>query len=291
MSLLPQLTFSAPGVPLYGGGGGGGGSNITASTITLSGSTAPITATLPSGSNDGFEVRQGGGGSNVIAVATIDINNPSQAEFGVRSISSTTVIGRFEMDLVPTSGLASLNYQLNNSTLGGLDIQPGSVNLYGQPASSGGAGNAIVLEGAVSSITVKPSGRDLVAKQNPNGVNIYLAPGGSSNLLQFSTIAGHIYQVGVPFFATAVEPVGAPAAGSWLTLDVDTAPAVSYLDTFDLASVSTVANDFRCSRVYNFIASGAGHNLSATTNNNLSTLVEMKGVFIEDMGNTLPEPV
>jgi hypothetical protein len=290
MSLLPGLTFSAPGVTLYGGGGGGGSSsNIVASTITLDGSSAPFTATLPSGSNDGFEIRQGGGGSNVVVVATVDINNPSQAEFGVRSISSTSVVGRFEMDLTPSSGLASLNYQLYGSTLGGFDIGVGSATLYGQTSATGGAGNAIVLEGLLSSIKVNPCGRDLVPKKSLLGANFYLPPAGSSNITSFSTIAGHAYSMALPAFVAAVEPETAPAAGSWLSLDVDTAPSVSYLDTFDLASVSTVGNDFRCSRMYNFVASSSNHTLSVTTNNNISTLVECGRFVIEDLGIAFPQ--
>lgn len=296
MSLLPGLTYSAPGVTLYGGGGGGGGGgDLVASTITLTG-VNPISATLTSNPNDGFEVRNGGGGSNVVTATTIDAGNPNQAEMGIRTLSTistvVTLIDRFEMTSVPGTLDANLTHYNQTSTLAQIDMPAnGSLTLNGLPAASGGAANSIAILPYTSSIVVKPSNRDLVAKQNPNGVNGYLPPGGSSNLLQFSTIAGHLYQMAVPFFVTAVEPVGAPAAGSWLSLDVDTTPAVSYLDTFDLASVSTVANDFRCSRVYSFVASAAGHNLSATTNNNLSTLVEMKLVTIEDLGNTIPQPV
>lgn len=295
MSLLPNLTFSAPGVPLYGGGGGGGsGSNIVASTITLDGSTQPFTATLPSGSNDGFEIRQGGGGSNVIAVATIDINNPAQAEFGVRSISSTSVIGRFEMDLTPSLGVASLNYNFNNSTVGALNMSAatGNVELAALASANGGAGNSILLGGTTSSITVKPVGLDLIPKKtNASNTAFYLPPNGSSNITSFSTIANHYYTLAVPFFVTAVEPPVQPSAGAWLSLSLDTSPGVSYLDTFDLASVSTVANDFRCGRVYTFVASAANHTMTATASNSISTLVEIpQGMILQDLGIAFPPP-
>lgn len=295
MSLLDNQTRVNLGGSYFSSGGGGSGSNIVASTITLDGSSAPFTATLPSGSNDGFEIRQGGGGSNVIAVATIDINSPAQAEFGVRTISSTSVIGRFEMDVVPTTNLASLNYNLNNSTLGGLDILPTSATVYGMKDTSGGANNSLVFPAFTSSIVVKPSGLDLVPKKTAaSNTNFYLPPSGSSNITSFSTIANHYYSLSIPFFVTAVEPPGPPTAGSWLSLSIDTSPGVSYLDTFDLASVSTVGNDMRCSRTYSFIASAANHTMTATAlNPTLSTLVEIPlGMILQDLGasNAIPPP-
>lgn len=297
MSLLTNQT-SINGTAFYfsSGGGGGSGSNIIASTITLEGSAAPITATLPSGSNDGFEVRQGGGGNNnVVIVGTIDAASSGQIEFGARVLSTTNVYARYEMDLTPSANLASLNYQQNGSTIGFVNFD-GANNLTtigSLPASSGGAGNSITFSGAASTIVVKPSGHDLVPKKIlASNTNFYLPPSGSSNIAQFSTIAGHVYSLGIPFFVTAVEPVAAPTGGSFLSLDIDTSPGISYLDTYDLAQVSTVGNDMRTCRQYCFVASANGHTLSATAlNPTLSTLVEIPvGMWLQDLGasNAIP---
>ena len=260
MSLLPGLTYSAPGVPLYGGGGGGSGSNIVASTITLSGA-APISATFPSGANDGFEVRgNGGGGSNVVVVGTIDQASAAGAEFGLRSLSTIagvpTAIGRFEMNLIPSGNFASLNYTLNNSTLGALQYNNGTTTLDGQPISAGGVGNELILPGTVSTISLKPYGTVLNYGQAALAVNSYVPAAGTITPIgSFPTTPGHLYEVRCnPRWDTV--PAGNPALGSWASLGVDATGAVPFV-TIDCAQVSTLNQQYQQNITGTFIATAA----------------------------------
>jgi hypothetical protein len=300
MSLLPLATFTAPGVPLYGagGGGGGGGSNITASTITLQGSTDPLEITLPAASNDGFSVRQGGA-TNALAILTIDAANAGQAEFGIRSLSTISgnpvPRGRFEMNLIPSVDGALLSYTLDANASGNASTI-GSIN-FGQSDPIGVGGGGLFLETEKdASLILGTNGYQIEANSgaclNPRSVaptpNVYVpAAGTSQTVATFSTLTGHYYEMYVPNLRVQNQPAGAPAAGAWATLDVDTTPSVSYLDTFDMASVSSIANDLQKSPSYVFLASGAGHNLVATgsLSNTLSTAMTFGGpIFIRDLG-------
>jgi hypothetical protein len=299
MSLLPLATFTAPGVPLYGagGGGGGGGSNITASTITLQGSTDPLEITLPASGNDGFSVRQGGA-NNALAILTIDTGSSGQAEFGIRSLSTISgnpvPRGRFEMNLIPSVDGALLSYTLDRNASGNASTI-GSIN-FGQSDPPGSGGGIAILTEKAASLTLGDSGYQVTANSgaclNPRSVaptpNVYVpAAGTSQTVASFSTLTGHYYEMYVPNLRVQNQPAGAPAAGAWATLDVDTAPSVSYLDTFDMASVSTVQNDLQKSPSYVFLASATGHNLVATgsLSNTLSTAMTFGGpIFIRDLG-------
>ena len=300
-SLLTNQTTVSPGSYFFAlsGSGGGGGGNLTVSTITLQGSTAPITATLPSGANDGFEVRNGGGGSNVITITTIDAGNPAQAEMGIRTLStiSGTPIprGRFEQVLVPSNDTASLSYTLdkvgagNASTIGSVVFTPGSGGAGGYVSVKGEGGSGVNIgNGAV---VATPSGSDLVQRKAAvaSGGNIYVPAAGTAvNIAQFSTIAGHTYELSIPNLRVQNQPAGAPAAGAWAQLNIPDASPIYYLDTFDMASVSTIANDLQKCPRYIFTASGTAHTLSANGSlaNTLSTAITISPAFVylRDLG-------
>lgn len=298
MSLLPGLTFSAPGVTLYGGGGGGGsGSNIVASTITLEGSTDPLEITLPASGNDGFSVRQGGA-NNALAILTIDTGSSGQAEFGIRSLSTISgnpvPRGRFEMQLIPSVDGALLSYTLDRNGSGNASTIA-TLN-FGDAGGTPNGGGLFIGTELDASLNLGENGYQVEANSgaclNPRSVaptpNVYIPPtGASQTVASFSTIAGHYYEMYVPNLRVQNQPAGVPAVGAWATLDVDSAPTVSYLDTFDMASVSTVQNDLQKSPSYVFVASGAGHNLVATgsLSNSLSTAMSFGGsILIRDLG-------
>lgn len=299
MSVLLNQTSVAPGSYLFGSGGGAGGGNIIASTITLEGSNA-ITATLASSPNDGFEVRNGGGGGNVVVITTIDENNAAQAEMGIRTLSTisgnTSNVGRFElqMDGLPTD-LAQLIYTLDTavsgtpSTIGSIQFKPATAPNTGTVVISGQDGTGLVVgEGNVSEAASGSALRPLQAAAQSGG-NIYVpAAGTTQTVANFSTIAGRAYEVWIPGLRVQNQPVGAPAAGAWCQLTVNTSN-ISYLDTFDMASVSTIANDFQKAASYSFIASGAAHSLEATgsLSNTLSTALTLNPpvVYLRDLGN------
>ncbi len=125
------------------------------------------------------------------------------------------------------------------------------------------------------------------------GNNYVPAGGATTPLASFSTTAFHLYQLELPYLRIQNEPAGVPAAGSWTDLSIDTAVRITYLDTFDMASVSTIANDLQKSAVYTFVASGASHTLSATGNlaNTLSTAVTTVGKgYLKDLGDITTYP-
>jgi hypothetical protein len=70
-------------------------------------------------------------------------------------------------------------------------------------------------------------------------------------------------------------------------MTIDTAVATTYLDTFDMASVSTIQNDLQKAAVYSFVASGPNHTISANGNlaNTLSTAITVLGKgYLKDLG-------
>lgn len=299
MSLLPNLTFTSPGNPLYGAAGGGSsGPNPTFSTITLEGSNA-ITATLPSAPNDGFEVRNGGGGQNVVVVTTIDEDNAAQAEMGIRTLSTiagnTSNVGRFEMtmDGLP-SDVAALTYTLDKavsgsaSTIGAMTFSPGNgSNTAGKVSivsENGGGGGASLTIG-----NYQVQGNSL-ACLNPRiatpTTNVYVpAAGTTQTVASFSTIASHVYEVFIPNIRVQNQPAGAPALGAWSQIGMDVGAGA--FDTFDMASVSTIQNDYNGSRNYCFQATGAGHNLQClgSLSNTLSTAFTFSTYcYIRDLG-------
>lgn len=299
MSVLDNQTKANVNVALYSSGGGGGaGGDVTFSTITLTGQN-PISATLTSAPNDGFEVRNGGGGSNVIVIATIDENNAAQAEFGIRTLSTISgnavPIGRFEMsaDGLP-SDVAALTYTLDKaasgsaSTIGAITFTPGNgSNVAGDitlKSESGGGGQASLTIG-----NYQIQGNSL-ACLNPRIVtpttNIYVpAAGTTQTVASISTIANHVYEVFIPNIRVQNQPAGAPAAGAWSQLGMDVGAGA--FDTFDMASVSTIQNDYQGSRNYCFQATAAGHNLQClgSLSNTLSTAFTFSQyLYVRDLG-------
>lgn len=313
MSLVPLKTHVTPTQSLFAaagsGGGGGGGQNLTVSSIVFEGSTDPLEITLVANPNDGFSVRQGGA-TNPLAILTIDQDNGGQAEFGIRSLSTISgspfPVGRFEQTLVPGTNLASLSYTLdatvsgNASTIGAIDFKPGVAGLsFGNVVISSESGVADVSIGAGDgkNVVAGPAQSALIPRRaGTNATNIYVpASGAVQAVAQFSTIASHAYELYIPQVRIQNEPAGAPAAGAWSDLSVDTSPQVTYLDTFDMASVSTVQNDLQMSRAYTFIASAAGHQLSASgsLSNTLSTAMTFGNgtVVLRDLGEVASMPV
>ena len=302
-ALLGLKTYASKDTPLWAaagtGGGGGGGQNLTVSTIVFEGSTDPLEITLPAAANDGFSVRQGGG-TNALAILTIDTANAGQAEFGIRTLSTiggnAVPRGRFEQQLVPGSDLATLNYTLdtvgagNASTIGSVAFVPGSGGAGGY-VSVKGEGAAVALNVGNGAVVAAPAGSDLVNRKAAvaSGGNIYVPAAGTSvNIAQFSTIAGHLYELAIPNLSIQNQPAGAPTAGAWCQLVVADAAPIQYLDTFDMASVSTIANDYQKCPVYTFTASGTNHTLSANGSlaGALSTAITIAPAFVylRDMG-------
>lgn len=304
-TLLPLKTYASAGSALWaaaGSGGGGGGQNLVVSTIVMEGSTDPLEITLPATANDGFSVRQGGA-TNPLAILTIDAANGGQAEFGIRSLSTISgnpvPRGRFEQTLVPGTDLATLSYTLdtagagNASTIGSVQFKKGDLaGNFGGVVVTGESGLQMNVGGGNGTqVFVGAPATCLIPKKSPvqNSGNIYVpAAGTSQTVTTFSTIAGHVYELYVPQLRVQNQPAGAVQAGAWSDMSIDTSPAVTYLDTFDMASVSTVTNDLQLSRGYTFIATGTGHNMVASGNpsNSLSTAMTFGNaeVLLRDLG-------
>lgn len=306
MSLLDNQTKVNLGTSFFAaagsGGGGGGGQNLTVSSIVFEGSTDPLEITLPATANDGFSVRQGGA-TNALAILTIDQDNGGQAEFGIRSLSTITgspfPVGRFEQQLVPGTNLASLSYTLdatvsgNASTIGAIDFKPGTAGVtFGNVVISSESNEADIVVGAGDgkNVVAGPAQSALIPRRAATtATNIYVpASGAVQAVAQFSTIAAHAYELYIPQVRIQNEPAGAPAAGAWSDLSIDTSPQVTYLDTFDMASVSTIQNDLQMSRAYTFLATAGGHQLSASgsLSNTLSTAMTFGNgaVVLRDLG-------
>lgn len=303
MSLVPLVTHRAPDTSLYAaaGAGGGGGQNLVVSTIVMEGSTDPLEITLPANPNDGFSVRQGGA-NNAIAILTVDESSSGQAEFGIRTLSTiggnAIPIGRFEMqaDGQPTD-IARLIYTFdgvgagNASTIGSINFKIGDLagDFGGLTLTSESGAGLVIGAGNGYNTTVNgPQTALLPRRQTVNAGTIYVpASGGPIPVTEFSTIAGHAYELYIPQVRIQNEPPGVPSAGAWSDLSVDTTPSVTYLDTFDMASVSTITNDLQISRGYTFIATGTGHVLNATGfNGALSTAMTFGNgaVILRDLG-------
>jgi hypothetical protein len=299
MSLLVNQTQVNADTSFFAAAGsGGGGTNLVVSTITMDGgSTNPFNISLPAAPLDSFTVRQGGA-TNPIAILTIDATNPGQAEMGIRSLSTISgnavSRGRFEMSLAPGTDLAQLGYILdaagsgNASTIGAIQFKPGvspgkgTTVLTSEDGTSLTVGNGSVISG--------PSGVHLdVFKANAvSGGNIYMpAAGTTTPIANFSTIAGHQYELWIPNLRVQNQPAGAPAAGAWTQLTVDGTP-ITYVDIFDMASVSTIQNDLQKAPAYNFYASANSHTLSAngSLGNTLSTAITLDPpiVYLRDLG-------
>jgi len=76
MSLLPGLTYSAPGVPLYGGGGGGGGGG-SFSTINVSTIDIQANGDVNYIGSINFNQGSGGGASFLSTVSVLDGTTPA----------------------------------------------------------------------------------------------------------------------------------------------------------------------------------------------------------------------
>ena len=308
LSLLTQQSYAAPGTSYWAtsGSGGGGGQNLTVSTIVFEGSTDPLEITLPAAPNDGFSVRQGGG-TNALAILTIDTANAGQAEMGIRSLSTISgnavPRGRLELQVQPAIDGASLSYTLDTvgagsaSTIGSVVFTPGSGGAGGY-VSVKGEGAAVALNVGNGAVVAAPAGSDLVSRKAAvlSGGNIYVpAAGTSQNIAQFSTIAGHRYELAIPNLRVQNEPAGVPTAGAWCQLTIPDAAPITYLDTFDMASVSTIANSLEKAPVYSFVASGTGHTLAANASLSgaLSTAITIAPaqVYLRDMGIPAGMPV
>jgi hypothetical protein len=305
-ALLPLKTYVNAVQPLWaaagsgGGGGGGGGTTIStntlfASTLTLEGSTQPLSIDLPAAANDGFEVRQGGG-SNPIAILTIDALNGGQAEFGIRSISTISGNpvnrGRLEMQVVPGTDVAQLTYTLdtvgagNASTIGSIQFKPGTAPNTSVLTLEGEDGQALSIGNGGVSYGTAGTRLNMFKAPIQSGGNIYVPAAGTTQLVsQFSTVVGHAYELWIPDVRVQNEPATAPAAGAWSQLIVDVGGGA--LETFDMASVSTIANDLQKSANYNFVATAAGHNLQAigSIGNTVSTAFTISpAVYLRDLG-------
>jgi len=300
MSLLPLATFSAAGVPLYGsGGGGGGGSNQTISTIVApAGGILGISGELYifskgfGNSNTGFEVYNGGG-NTTNALADFDAGAGGQGAIGVRGYS--TISGSQTIDSLLTvtldaarNGVMKLQHEFNGvSTLGSVVLNnDGTASINALPAASGGAGTQIVLSPTASTITFGPQQAIACHSKIPISTNTYVPQAGTTQAMgNFTSIAGHVYDIRLP---VRVDAVTAPAAGDWCVITTDTATAPVALATFDLVQVSSVANQYETHLCGTVIASGATTTLLAEgkLSAGTSTAITVTGssAWVRDLG-------
>jgi hypothetical protein len=283
MSLLPGLTYSAPGVPIYGGGGGGGGGGSTITTSTISASTGFFSTITMEG--DGVNTGLFMEGNSIQMTTNAETAAIGGAGFAWNPVTSNLIIQ------TPSTCQLSLQTDKGNGVFITDDEITVNRPLYGDAGIYTGVLTLSSLNTANLTMNINPIGTDLIPKRIDGPTSQYVPPTGQLICATFSTVPGCVYEIGCPYFVTAVQPVAAPSAGAALTIAVDTTP-IAYLDTFDLASVSTVANDFRCCRNYTFIANANGHNLLANnTATNVSSLAEFgQKIWIKNIGfsNTIP---
>jgi hypothetical protein len=198
------------------------------------------------------------------------------------------------MSVIPSTDLAQLSYTLdavgagNASTIGSVQFKKGTAPTTGTVVVSGQDGTSLTVGNG--SVISGPSGvhLDVFKAGVASGGNIYVpAAGTTQTLASFSTIAGHAYELWLPNLRVQNQPAGAPAAGAWCQLTVDTTP-IAYCDTFDMASVSTIDNDLQKTPAYNFTADANSHALQATGSlaNTLSTAITISpaSVYLRDLG-------
>jgi hypothetical protein len=241
MSILDQQCRAAPGVlfaDIGSGGGGGGGANPVVSTIQVSTIIAD--------------------GNTISFKGNVDM---SQSEVFISSIGGKGVNGTVVQNGLDFVDGASIYFEQNKmGAVAGITFSGNDGNILGLSTVNGAPyPPAAALPSTTARFAATP--------------NIYVPAAGTNQTVgSFSTVAGSVYQINVDSLRVQNQPAGAPVAGAWSALYVDTTVA-SYVDTFDMASVSSIANDLQKSGVYTFKATGAGHNLIAQgiLTNTLST--------------------
>lgn len=270
-AVLGNGTLATSGLAYYGAGGGGGGGGSSTIT-TLYASTI-----------------------NASTINSVFLTNTSSFVTETAQVNATLVVnGNLEF-----GQFGSENALFQDAAGMNIATSPGStINFY---ASSGGVPDVVISQGQLSTPTVQVNNiNDRVAKTLKIGAagtgNFYVpAAGTTQTVASFSTVSGHLYQLHIPYLRVQNQPVGVPAAGTWTELVVDTTAATS-VDTFDMASVSTIANDLLKAPVYTFVASGAGHNLNAQgfATATLSTAITVGGgalLYLKDLGAVSGMPV
>ena len=227
--------------------------------------------------NEGKPYYSGGGGgggsatSTVTSTLAVDVISPLPGNAAVE------FIGTVDM----SNSLAYVS-SLSTANPGGLiDMSAG----FAWASGNGALVGISSINGAVPVVT---------GRFGATSANIYVPAAGTNQTVgSFSTVAGHVYQIEIDSLRVQNQPPGPPAAGAWSALYVD-ANTATYLDTFDMASVSTIANDLQRSCVYTFRASAAGHNLIAQgiTTNTISTAMTFPGqMTVRDLGALSGMPV
>ena len=266
-AILGNGTLATPGSAYYGQGGGGGGSTSTITTLyasTINVSTMNSEYIVNASSITSFDMTI----NHQLSVAD-NLYIGGQA-------NNTAVYGTFGNLNLNASGSSTINLAIDNNITA---------------VTSAGISTNVLSANAINDSVAKTQKASVVGTGN-----FYVpAAGTTQTLAQFSTTAGHLYQLEVPFLRVQNQPPGVPAVGAWADITIDTTQP-TYCDTFDMASVSTIANDLQKSAVWAFTATAAGHNLQANgfLTNTLSTAITIGGgglVFLQDLGAVTNMPV
>ena len=220
----------------------------------------------------------GGGGGNVFSTVT--------STLAVENITPLPGKTQVIFDAVEVDMANSYVYVSSLAT-----ANPGNLIDMGAGLAWNAGGGSLV---GVSSINGAAYAPVITGRFGATSANIYVPAAGTNQTVgSFSTVAGHVYQIEIDSLRIQNQPPGPPAAGAWSAIYVD-ANTATYLDTFDMASVSTIANDLQKSAVYTFRASAAGHNLIAQglTTNTISTAMTFPGqMTLRDLGALSGMPV
>lgn len=260
MSLLPSATFSAPGVPLYGGGGGGGGgANPEFSTITVNGTGSIFidNTTITPANSSNIQIVNGdmsktlgtGSGGNVLevltAVSSLNAATKIQLVDGASSeaYSLTTtvsagsnVVSMFATDstgtFAPLGGIVFTS-SINNS-VGGMYITDDS-QAYKNYIEVGDSNVKFVTESktVINNDGTVPAFQTLALGAGPFGIE-----GGSvtAPLWNFSTISGKTYQLNLNIQSLSnSDSVGVSVLG------VKGASSETYFGKWDNSVIATSA--------------------------------------------------
>ena len=215
----------------------------------------------------------GGGASTITSTLAVDVISPLPG--------NTAVAFQGTVDM--SNSLAFVSSLSTANPGGQIDMGAGF---------TWAAGNGALV--GVSSVNGAAYVPIVTGKFGATTTNIYVPAAGTNQTVgSFSTVAGHLYQIEIDSLRVQNQPPGPPVAGAWSALYVD-ANTATYLDTFDMASVSTIANDLQKSPVYTFRASAAGHNLIAQgiLTNTISTAMTFPGLMtLRDLGAITNMPV
>lgn len=241
----------------------------------------------------------GGGGGSVSTFVTVSVSTIAVSSITGTSGGEVEFPGPVRMSSIASSGpngvqvLNGMEFPLGAAiTFDANTVGPAYESIAWVAGDGGISGLSTINGVAYPPAGVQPTGR--VGAES--GGNIYVPAGGATQTVaNFSTVSGHVYELKIPVLRIQNQPAGVNAAGAWTDLTVDTTPP-TYLDTFDMASVSTIANDLQKAPAYTFVANAANHTLVANGNpaNTLSTAITIGNAatfFLTDLGAASAMPV